>query len=51
MEEDVRFRSVLELPEPDCVLSTADIKDVATDVIGQLPLREIERRTLDSGDI
>jgi hypothetical protein len=33
------------------VLSAADVKDVAADVIGQLPLRGIEGSPLDSGDI
>jgi len=42
---------VLKLPEPDGVLSAADVKDVAADVIGQLPLRGIEGSPLDSGDI
>jgi len=42
---------VLELPEPDGVLSAADVKDVAADMIGQLPLRGIEGSPLDSGDI
>jgi len=42
---------VLELPEPDGSLSAADVKDVAADVIGQLPLQGIEGSPLDSGDI
>jgi hypothetical protein len=42
---------VLELPGPDGVLSAADVKDVAADVIGQLPLQGIEGSPLDSGDI
>jgi len=42
---------VLDLPEPDGVLSAADVKDVAADIIGQLPLRGIEGSPLDSGDI
>jgi len=42
---------VLELPEPDDTLSTADVKDVAADVIGRLPLQEIEGSPLNSGDI
>jgi len=42
---------VLNLPEPDGVLSTADVKEVAADVIGQLPLRGIEGSPLDSDDI
>ena len=42
---------MLELPEPDGDLSAADVKEVATDVIGQLPLQGIEGSPLDSGDI
>ena len=42
---------MIELPEPDGVLSAADVKDVAADVIGQLPLQGIEGSPLDSGDI
>jgi len=42
---------VLKLPEPDGVLSAAEVKDVADDVIGELPLRGIEGSPLDSGDI
>ncbi len=34
--------SVLELPEPDGVLSAADVKEVAADIIGQLPLEGTE---------
>jgi len=43
--------SVLDLPEPGGVLSAADVKDVAADVIGKLPLEGIEGSPLDSGDI
>jgi len=42
---------MLNLPEPDGVLSAADVKEVAADVIGQLPLRGIEGSPLDSDDI
>jgi hypothetical protein len=42
IEEGVRFKSVFELPEPDSGFLAADVKDVAADVIGQLPLRGIE---------
>ncbi|WP_436903806.1 ISH3 family transposase [Halovenus halobia] len=42
---------MLKLPEPDGVLSAADVKDVAADVIDQLPLQGIEGSPLDSGDI
>ncbi len=42
---------MLELPEPDGVLSAADVKEVAADVIGQLPMEGIEGSPLDSGDI
>ena len=41
---------MLDLPEPDGVLSAADVKDVAADVIGQLPFQGIEGSPLDSGD-
>ncbi|GGJ01715.1 hypothetical protein GCM10008995_09380 [Halobellus salinus] len=43
--------SVLELPEPDGALSAADVKEVAADIIGQLPLEGIEGSPLDSDDI
>jgi len=42
---------VLKLPEPDGVLSAADVKEVAADVIGNLPIEGIEGSPLDSGDI
>ena len=42
---------MLELPEPDDVLSAAKIKDVATDLVEQLPMEGIEGSPLDSGDI
>jgi hypothetical protein len=42
---------VLKLPEPDGVLSAGDVKEVAADVIGQLPMEGIEGSPLDSGDI
>ena len=42
---------MLELPEPDGVLSAADVKEVAADVIGQLPMEGIEGSPFDSGDI
>jgi hypothetical protein len=42
---------MFRISEPDGCLSAADVKDVATDVIGSLPLPEIEGRALDPGDI
>jgi len=42
---------VLDLPEPDGVLSAANVKEVAADVIGKLPMEGIEGSPLDSGDI
>ena len=43
--------SVLELPQPDGFLSAWDVKEVAADVIGELPVPGIEGRALDPGDI
>jgi len=42
---------VFQIPQPDGVLSAGDIKEVAVDVIGELPLPGIEGSPLDSGDI
>ncbi|EMA56693.1 ISH3 family transposase [Halococcus thailandensis] len=42
---------MLELPQPDGFLSAWDVKGVATDVIGELPLPGIEGSPLDPGDI
>lgn len=39
------------LPEPDGHLTASDVKDVADDVIGSLPLPGIEGSPLDPGDI
>ena len=43
--------NVLELPQPDGFLSAWDVKEVAADVIGELPLPGIEGSPLDPGDI
>ncbi len=37
--------------KPDGVLSAADVKEAAADVIQQLPMEGIEESSLDSGDI
>jgi len=42
---------VFKIPQPDGVLSARDVKEVAADVIGELPLPGIEGSPLDSGDI
>jgi hypothetical protein len=42
---------VFRTPQPDGVLSAADVKEAAADVIGELPLPGIEGSPLDSGDI
>jgi hypothetical protein len=42
---------VLKLPEPDGVLSAADVKEAAADLIGELPMEGIEGSPLDSDDI
>jgi hypothetical protein len=42
---------MLKLPQPDRVLSAWDVKGVAADAIGELPLPGIEGRALDPGDI
>jgi len=42
---------VFSIPQPDVVLSARDVKEVAADVIGELPLPGIEGSPLDSGDI
>lgn len=39
------------IPQPDGVLSAADVKEVAAFIIGQLPLSGIEGTRLDSDDI
>jgi hypothetical protein len=43
--------NVLQLPQPDGFLSAWDVKGVAADVIGELPLPGIEGSPLDPGDI
>lgn len=43
--------NVLKTPEPDDVLTDSDIKELAEDVIGELPLPGIEGSPLDSDDI
>ena len=43
--------NVLQVPQPDGFLSAWDVKDVAADVIGELPLPGIEGSPLDPGDI
>ena len=43
--------SVIQLPQPDGFLSAWNVKGVAADVIGGLPLPEIEGRALGPGDI
>ena len=43
--------SVLQVPQPDGFLSAWDVKGVAADVIGELPLPGIEGSPLDPGDI
>ena len=42
---------MLQVPQPDGFLSAWDIKGVAADVIGKLPLSGIEGSPLDPGDI
>jgi len=42
---------VFSIPQPDGVLSDSDVKDLAEDVICQLPLPGIEGSPLDPGDI
>ena len=42
---------MLQLPQPDGFLSAWDVKGVAADVIGELPLPEIEGSPLDPVDI
>jgi len=42
---------VLEIPEPDGRFSAAEVKEVASDVIGRLPMEGIEGSPLDSGEI
>jgi len=42
---------VFNIPQPDGVLSDSDVKDLAEDVICQLPLPGIEGSPLDPGDI
>ncbi len=43
--------NVFSVPQPDGVLSDSDVKDLAEDVICQLPLPGIEGSPLDPGDI
>jgi len=43
--------NVFSIPQPDGVLSDSDVKDLAEDVICQLPLPGIEGSPLDPGDI
>ena len=43
--------NVIQLPQPDGFLSAWDVKGVAADVIGELPLPGIEGSPLDPGDI
>ena len=43
--------NVLQVPQPDGFLLAWDVKGIAADVIGELPLPGIERRALDPGDI
>jgi hypothetical protein len=45
------WEGVLKLPEPDGVLSAADVKEVAAELIGELPMKGIEGSPLDSDDI
>jgi len=45
------WEDVLNLPEPDEILSASDVKEVSFDSIGELPLPGIEGSPLDSGDI
>jgi len=42
---------VLNLPNPDGYLSASDVKDVAADIIGLLPMPGVEGSPLDPGDI
>jgi hypothetical protein len=42
---------VFSLPEPDGYLTASDVKGVANEVIGSLPLPGIEGSPLDPGDI
>ena len=42
---------MFDLPEPDGHLSASDVKDLAADLIGQLPLPGVEGSPLDPGDI
>ena len=42
---------MIDLPEPDGHLSASDVKDLAENLIGQLPLPGVEGSPLDPGDI
>ena len=42
---------MFNISEPDDHLSASDVKDLAADLIGQLPLPGVEGSPLDPGDI
>ena len=42
---------MFKLPEPDGYLSASDVKELAEDLIGYLPLPGVEGSPLDPGDI